>query len=207
MSLPHRFLLLPILILLGPAPALARSNYVPKEGDILFQTSLSSQSMAIQLVTKSPYTHCGIVQIHDGKPMVLEAVGPVRLTPMNDWIARGKDGAVWAKRLAKADTVLTPHAVAAMRSVGRRYLGRPYDHLFEWSDETIYCSELVWKVYRQALGVELGSLQPFSSLDLSSPQAMRIAKQRWGGQPPANQRLITPAAIAASPRLIQVFSR
>ena len=42
MSLPHRFLLLPILILLGPAPALARSNYVPKEGDILFQTSLSS---------------------------------------------------------------------------------------------------------------------------------------------------------------------
>lgn len=195
------------LFLLALADLPARAGYVPREGDILFQTSLSSQSLAIQLVTKSPYTHCGIVQIHQGRPMVLEAVGPVRLEPMEDWIARGKGGAFWAKRLVKADALLTPKAVAALRTIGRRYMGRPYDHLFEWSDGEIYCSELVWKVYHQALGVELGALQPFSSLDLSSPEAMRIAKQRWGGKPPANQKLITPAAIAASPRLTQIFSR
>jgi hypothetical protein len=196
-----------LLILAGLVPTLAQANYVPKEGDILFQTSLSSQSLAIQLVTKSPYTHCGIVQIRNGKPMVLEAVGPVRLTPMKEWIERGKGGAVWAKRLENADTLLTPEAIAALRAAGQRYMGRPYDHLFEWSDQNIYCSELVWKVFQRALGVELGEMEAFGSLDLSSPEAIRIAKQRWGGKPPADQKLITPAAIAASPRLTQVFSR
>jgi len=181
--------------------------YEPKEGDILFQTSTSSQSLAIQLVTKSPYTHCGILQIRDGKAMVLEAVGPVRLTPMNEWISRGKGGAVWVKRLENADTLLTSEAVAAMRAVGREYMGRAYDPLFEWSDKTIYCSELVWKVYQRALGVELGDLQPFRSLDLSSAEARRIAKQRWGGMPPGDQKLITPAAIEASPKLTPVYSR
>lgn len=190
------------------APLLAgAAAYEPKEGDILFQTSLSSQSQAIQLVTKSPYTHCGIIQIRNGKPMVLEAVGPVRLTPMNEWIARGRGGSVWVKRLKNADEVLTPKVIASMRAAAQDYMGRPYDHLFEWSDKTIYCSELVWKVYQRALGVELGALQSFGSLDLSSPEAIRIAKQRWGGMPPADQKLITPAAIANSSRLVQVFSR
>src|SRR5437867_163185 len=27
----------------------------------------------------------------------------------------------------------------------------PYDLTFEWSDDKIYCSELVWKVYERAL--------------------------------------------------------
>jgi len=181
--------------------------YEPKEGDILFQTSTSSQSLAIQLVTKSPITHCGILQIRNGKAMVLEAIGPVCLTPMNEWIARGKGGTVWVKRLENADTLLTSDAISAMREVGREYMGRAYDPLFEWSDKTIYCSELVWKVYQRALGVELGDLQPFGSLDLSSAEARRIARQRWGGLPPGDQKLITPAAIAASPKLTPVYSR
>ena len=195
------------LFLLFAASTAARADYEPKEGDILFQTSTSSQSLAIQLVTKSAYTHCGILQFRRGKPMVLEAVGPVQLTPMDEWIARGKGGAVWIKRLANADEVLTPKVTANMRAVGEDYMGKAYDHLFEWSDRTIYCSELVWKVYQKALGVELGSLEPFGKLDLTSPEAMRIAKQRWGGLPPATQKLITPAAIAASPKLTPVYSR
>lgn len=32
-----------------------------REGDLIFQTSLSAQSKAVQLATKSKYSHCGII--------------------------------------------------------------------------------------------------------------------------------------------------
>ena len=65
------------------------SEYRARTGDILFQTTDTPQSTAIQLVTKSPYCHVGIVFVQGGKPFVLEAVEPVKFTPMNQWITRG----------------------------------------------------------------------------------------------------------------------
>lgn len=38
-----------------------------KDGDLIFQTSLSAQSMAIQLATHSSYSHCGILFKEDGE--------------------------------------------------------------------------------------------------------------------------------------------
>ncbi len=32
-----------------------------KDGDLIFQTSMSAQSKAIQLATKSKYSHCGLI--------------------------------------------------------------------------------------------------------------------------------------------------
>jgi hypothetical protein len=39
---------------------LADQNEI-KKGDLIFQTSLSGQSKAIQLATKSKYSHCGLI--------------------------------------------------------------------------------------------------------------------------------------------------
>ncbi len=181
--------------------------YEPLDGDILFQTSTSDQSLAIQLVTKSRFSHCGVLLTENGKPMVLEAVGPVKLTPMSTWISRGKGGSVVVKRLRDAPSLITEEKAAALRSLGKSYLGRPYDPLFEWSDQAIYCSELVHKVYHRALGIELASLQRIGSLDLGSAEAQRIARQRWGGLPPANQLIISPARLYDSPKLVTVHSR
>ena len=61
-------------------------DYDAHDGDIVFHTSRSAQSQAIQLATKSPYSHMGIVYLRDGKPFVLEAVQPVKLTPLDEWI-------------------------------------------------------------------------------------------------------------------------
>lgn len=72
-----------------------------KEGDIIFQTSLSQQSKAIQLATKSKYSHCGIIFKEGSDFIVLEAVQPVKTTPLNKWIARGEDGKYVIKRLKK----------------------------------------------------------------------------------------------------------
>jgi Permuted papain-like amidase enzyme, YaeF/YiiX, C92 family len=66
----------------GPYPAL-------RTGDLVFQTSTSSQSGAILIATANPYTHMGIVKNDGGKIVVIEAGGTVKETPIGDWINRG----------------------------------------------------------------------------------------------------------------------
>jgi hypothetical protein len=49
-----------------------------RDGDIIFQTSLSSQSVAIQRATHSKYSHMGLIVVREGTPYVLEASATVR---------------------------------------------------------------------------------------------------------------------------------
>jgi hypothetical protein len=46
-----------------------------RDGDIVFQTSRSSQSLAIQAATHSPYSHMGMVLMRGDKPFVLRSRG------------------------------------------------------------------------------------------------------------------------------------
>jgi len=73
-----------------------------RRGDIVFQTSRSAQSQAIQLATHSPFSHMGLVVIRNGRPMVLEAIAHVQLTPLEEWTARGENGRYVVKRLRVA---------------------------------------------------------------------------------------------------------
>lgn len=63
-----------------------------QNGDIIFQTSTSGQSKAIQIATGSKYSHMGIIYKLGNDFFVYEAVQPVKLTPLNDWINRGENG-------------------------------------------------------------------------------------------------------------------
>lgn len=42
-------------------------SYEPRNGDIVFQTSRSAQSVAIQKATRSPWSHLGIVYLRGGR--------------------------------------------------------------------------------------------------------------------------------------------
>ena len=128
-----------------------------RDGDIIFQTSQSSQSVAIQRATASPYSHMGIIFFRNHRPYVLEASATVRYTPLDDWIARGKGGHYVVKRLKDA-SALNAEGTSKLRSTAAQLLGRPYDLTFEWSDDRVYCSELVWKIYDRALHVDIGEL-------------------------------------------------
>lgn len=118
---------------------------VLRDGDLIFQTSLSGQSRAIQEATGSKYSHCGIIYRDGCDYFVYEAVQPVKSTPLAQWIARGKGGHYVVKRLAGADSLLTERNIAAMRREAARFAGRDYDLTFGWSDDRLYCSELIWK--------------------------------------------------------------
>jgi hypothetical protein len=185
----------------------AGGDYVPRQGDIIFHTSRSAQSLAIQKATGSPYSHMGIVYVRDGKAFVFEAVQPVKQTPLARWIARGDGGHYVVKRLRDADRLLDAAALERMRKVGEQFRGRAYDLTFEWSDERIYCSELVWKIYQRALGLEIGALQSLAAFDLSDPAVQAKMRERWGGPPPASEQFISPAAMFASDLLETVHER
>src|SRR5688572_7446329 len=136
--------------------AIVGDNNQFENGDIIFQTSRSGQSKAIQLATKSKYSHMGIIYEADGKYFVYEAVQPVKLTNLNDWIKRGENSHYVVKRLKDRSEILTYENLKKMKDVGDRFKGKSYDIYFEWSDDKIYCSELVWKIYKEALDIELG---------------------------------------------------
>ena len=116
-----------------------------KEGDVIFQTSQSEQSPLIQIGTRSMITHCGIVVMKGGKPYVLETQRTIVLTPFDKFIARGKDGRYWLKR-SKKDNIKIKY---------NSYLGKPYDKAFKFDNGKFYCSELIYDIYKNQLGIEL----------------------------------------------------
>lgn len=186
-------------------PCSVFAGYSPRNGDIIFHTSRSPQSLAIQKATNSPYSHMGIVFIQDGIPRVYEAVEPVKFTPFDAWVRRGDGGRFVVKRLIDADRLLTPKVIERMLDIGRTFEGRHYDLHFEWSDERVYCSELVWKIYKRALDIEIGKLQTINEFDLSHPAVQAKIKERWPDQPPADEQVISPAAMFESSLLVTVY--
>ncbi len=182
------------------------SSYIPLDGDIVFQISQSRQSLAIQLATKSKYSHMGIVYLQDGDPYVFEAVQPVKTTPLNEWVARGQDGHFVAKRLSNSSDLLTSNTLTRMKEIGREFEGKDYDLYFEWSDESIYCSELVWKIYNRALSISIGELKTMSDFDLSDPVVKQNIEKRWGDSIPLDETVISPASMFNSELLELVFS-
>lgn len=176
-------------------------------GDIIFQTSNSSQSQAIQAATHSKYSHLGMIYTENGKYLVFEAVQPVKLTPLKDWIKRGQDGHYVVKRLKNAGEVLNKETLAKMKKIGLEYMGKNYDPYFEWSDQRIYCSELVWKIYKRALGVEIGKLQMFKEFDLSSPIVKAKLKERYGTDIPLRELVISPDQMFRSDLLQTIIEK
>ncbi len=169
-----------------------------QDGDIVFQTSHSAQSEAIHLATGSPFSHVGIITVQDGEPLVLEAVGPVKTTPLKTWIARGVGGRY---RMMRPKTPLSTAQLGAMDRIGRKYLGKDYDLRFDWSDDKMYCSELVWKIYSIGAGMELAAPRPMDSYRLGHPQVKALMTARWGDAVRWSEKMVAPSDLAQSPLL------
>ncbi|WP_165664983.1 YiiX family permuted papain-like enzyme [Metapseudomonas otitidis] len=198
-----RFSLFLIFSLLA---GLAQAVPLPEvqEGDIIFHQSRSAQSLAVQQATHSRYSHMGLVLQHQGRLQVFEAGARVQYVPLAQWIARGEGGHYVAKRLIRADELLTADALEHMHRLAEGLRGRRYDLTFEWSDQRLYCSELVWKLYERTLGQRLGELQRIRDFDLSSPVVKAKMRERYGQAVPLDETVISPVAIFESPLLVTV---
>lgn len=206
-----------LVVLAGIAVITGRSSFpsfeqkktdVPalRDGDILFQTMGGGQSDAIALATHSKWTHVGIA-FRDGEAwMIYEAVGPVKKTSLTDWIEQG-DGHYVVKRWTESMTRLDAAAIAKLRKASDPFMGLAYDWQFRWSDEQIYCSELVWKLYHTGLGVRLCEPKPLKDYDLDSELVQRTMKERYGSALPLDEPMVAPATLFECPLLTTVVER
>ena len=74
-----------------------------------------------------------------------------------------------------------------------------------WSDERIYCSEFVWKIYKSALNIEIGKLQKLRDFDLTDPEVKKIMEERYGNTPPLDEDVISPISMYNSKKIRQIY--
>ena len=147
----------------------------------------------------------GIIYKQGNDFFVYEAVQPVKLTPLSDWIKRGENGHYVVKRIINSQNLLTLETLTKMKQVGEKYSGKDYDLYFEWSDSRIYCSELVWKIYKEAVGIEIGELENLGNFNLTDKAVKQKLKERYGDNIPKDELVISPASMFDSDQLITVF--
>jgi len=169
-------------------------------GDLVFETSGSSQSTGIQWATRSRWSHVGIVDVSPRGTSVLEALGKVSATPWKAWSRRARRHGGYL--------VLRPRGLShAQREAAveqaRTFLGRRYDPRFGWGDDRIYCSELVVKAYERGVGISLGRRERLGDLRLLGIE--HAVEKRWGGPVPRDLVLVTPASLAEDARLDRVY--
>tara|TARA_R100000951_G_scaffold116580_1_gene129110 strand:- start:2768 stop:3415 length:648 start_codon:yes stop_codon:yes gene_type:complete len=181
---------------------LEQPDYKPVAGDIIFHTSKSTQSPIIQKITKSELSHCGIVYIKNGVPYVFEASSKVKLTKLETFINNGIDKKY---EIFRYKSKLSQVEQKNMFQYASDQIGKSYDLKFKFTDDKMYCSELVWKIYKAA-GIILSSPTKFKDYDLSSIEAIKMIEDRYGSKINLNEPVITPVQIAAdSKNLFPVY--
>jgi len=172
-------------------------------GDIVFISNSGGQGKAIQLATKSKYTHVGIIFVENGVVYVYHAVEPVTKSTFKDFLKYSADNKYVVKRL-KNRVLLTPKNNEQMRAMAISLLDKHYDIYFDWKDNEWYCSEFVWKLYNRNYKIEIGALRPLKDFDLSSKEVQAIMKKRYGTKIPYDELMISPEDMFNSSLLEEV---
>jgi len=170
-------------------------------GDIVFQESRSSQSAALKAATGSRYTHVGLVERRGDAWFVLEAVQPVKRTPLAQWVDRGVGGHAVVKRVTDSPGA---ERLDAVLDTAAAWIGRPYDLPFLWSDDALYCSELVYKAYQRGAAMDLVPLRRHGDYALTSPEVQAKISQRYPEGIPVDEPVVAPSDLFDAPGLAVV---
>jgi uncharacterized protein YycO len=109
------------------------------------------------------------------------------------------------KRLKNAKAVLNTTVLEKMKSYGNQFNNKDYDLYFEWTDNKMYCSELVWKIYKNGAGIELCGLESLKSFNLENDLVKEILKERYGNTIPLEEKVVAPSQLVDSPLLETVI--
>lgn len=184
--------------------ALESEKAALQTGDLIFQTSKTKIAATVIGGTGSMMTHVGMVVFRKGKPYVLEAVGPVKYTHLEQFVDRGMSNYFTVRRVKGG---LTRAQKRRLTRSAHRFKGRPYDRRFRWDDSRIYCSELVFKAYERGLGMTLNDAEVIGDLYTSWNPFMHVYVSKVYGRrsPPKNEKIVTPQRLFDSPSLTTVI--
>jgi len=173
-----------------------------KDGDIIFQTSASKQSELLETVTKSKYTHVGIIVKSSNKFYVAEASSKVKITPLERFISKGKNHRYMVLR----SNEINESKFLKMKTFVKGLLGKNYDLKFQWNNDEMYCSELVWKAFNR-VGIKLSEPKTFRDFNLSTEVAKREILKRFKNSIfSLDETVVAPVDIAENKNLKLVFS-
>ena len=177
--------------------------YQPKEGDIIFQSLPNASDLvkAIEGVSDSPYSHCGIILKKDNKWFVNEAIMDVHSTPLLSFIARGRGKRFAIYRL----TEQYQHHVKSVITELDKYQGKPYDFRYRLEDAEIYCSELIYNAYKDATNQNLGVCKKLGDLNWK-PYKETILEHEGKQTIPLERLMITPIELSKAEQLEKVYS-
>ncbi len=170
------------------------------EGDLLFQSLPHGELVeAIETITESPWSHCGILVRQDDQWFVAESIGYVRYTPLYLWVLRGRGSRVDAFRVKDFARLGMPRLTSELRKVE----GRPYDYRYAPDDKEIYCSELIYKAFDRAYQLKIGTWEKFGSLNWKPKE--EFIRYMENGELPLDREMITPVGLTRSPLVYRVY--
>lgn len=200
------------LLLAGAMVACSQPEYVPREGDLLFQVSGTTDfSEAIALTTGDgaslQFVHVAIVALDGNEPYVVEADSRrgVTRTDWDDFLAsspvvNGKPGVV-VKRLK--GKFRPGEAVDNAES----HIGEGYDWHYLPDNGKMYCSELVYESYLTENGEHIFTAKPmnFRNSDGVIPDFWVELFEKLGERVPEGRPGTNPNDMAAEKVLEEVF--
>jgi hypothetical protein len=176
-----------------------------KEGDIVLQ-KIPCGNLCDAIIETTPceadrmFNHCGIIHYEGNSPYVIEAIGKkVSMNPLPDFLERDSSSQLYIARLKpEYASYIEPGVKKAII-----YLGTPYDDLFLPGDDALYCSELVYKVFKKDNTPNLFPLAPmtFKSRSGKTFPAWESYYKEYKKPIPEGQPGINPCAIANSDRV------
>jgi hypothetical protein len=179
------------------------------EGDLVFQIDTSEQCMAFGKASGSKYNNIGMIFIrpHDKLYMVLEAKDSVHVMPLTEWVDRGQGDHVALMRVKHANQFLTPRKTADLKNQMKELKGKMNDHYFSWSDDEMYSSEMVWKVYTKALNIVLSTPRKLSEYDLTGALVKQQMQNHYKGNIPQNEKVVSPDDLYKSDQLELIYEK
>lgn len=175
-----------------------------KEGDVVFIATANALYRRVARDTNSLASHVGILFADgNGGWEVAESTFPVaKYTPLNEFLDRSDNGWFCIRRLKDE---IKAEQIVALRAQCDQRMGIPYHAGFNYESRKLFCSKLVYEVFRDVLGIEVGELETFREL-LSKKQDPSLFFWRlwFFGFIPWQRLTVTPASQMISKRLLTV---
>ena len=189
-----------VLLAIFISPLVGYLDYEPKEGDVIFQSlPMGELTKVIEGATSSAYSHTGLIVKKNNTWYVREAIVTVHDTHLYWWILRGRGDSFSVYRLKEKYQKYTKQLIKNSES----FLTKPYDFFYELSDDAIYCSELIFKAYKQASGQNMGKLTTLGALNWKSYKKFILSIEN---KIPLDRVMITPKDLAEAEQLEEVYS-
>ena len=184
-------------------------------GDIIFQDlDCGPPCDAIEAVTSgyngAQLSHCGIITEVKGEDFsqifVIEAIGDgVIKTPLDEFLDR--DDRVIVGRLKNDYQYMISDAITYIEN---HIFGKPYDYIFDLTDDTYYCSEVIYKGFEMADSTQnLFAINPmtFNEPNTDTPFVHWISYyEELNAEIPEGEPGLNPGGISQSDKIEIIYT-